>query len=77
MTNETKQQAWRRLCSQPEALGLDSYGSQVPPDDSRHPQVQAILSEYKVAIGEIVTVPPGWEGNPPLRALKFLADLAA
>lgn len=77
MTNEAKQQAWRRLCSQLEALGLDPYAPQMPPDESHHPQVQAILAEYKAAIGEIVPVPPSWEGHPPLRAMKTLADLAA
>jgi hypothetical protein len=77
MTDESKKEAWLRRCSQLETLGVDVYAPQVPTGDSRHPQVQAILAEYKVAIGEIVPVPPGWEGHPPLGAIKTLADLAA
>jgi hypothetical protein len=75
MMNEYRTKAWPRRCSQLEALGVDTYAPQVPTDDSRYPQVQAILNEYKVAIGDIVPVPPGWEGKPPLRAIKSLADL--
>jgi hypothetical protein len=77
MTDDGKQQAWRRLCSELEALCVDPDDPQVPPDDPRHPQVQAALTEYKVAIGEIVPVPPRWEGSPPLRPITSLADLAA
>jgi hypothetical protein len=77
MTDNAKQKAWQRRCSQLEALGLDPYAPQVPTDDSRHPQVEAILTEYKVAIGEVVPVPPGWEGHRPLRPFHGLADLAA
>jgi hypothetical protein len=76
MTDEAKQQAWRRLCSQLEALGIDPYTPQVPADHPHHSQVQAILADYKVAIGEVVPVPPGWEGSPPLQAITGLADLA-
>ncbi len=77
MIDDAKQKGWRRLCSQLEALGIDPYAPQVPPDDPRLPLVQAALTEYKVALGEVVPVPPCWEGHPPLRALKTLADLAA
>ena len=37
--------------------------------------MQAILKEYDVAIGKVIPVPPGWEGNPPLQAITHLADL--
>jgi hypothetical protein len=77
MTNDYRTKAWPRRCSQLEALGVDTYAPQVPTDDSRYPQVQAILNEYKVAIGDIVPVPPGWEGNPPRQAMATLADLDA
>ena len=77
MTDDTKHKAWRRLCSQLEPLGIDPYAPQVTPDDSRHEQVQVALTEYKVAIGQVVPVPPGWEGHPPLRAMQALADLDA
>jgi hypothetical protein len=75
MIDDNKDEAWRRLCSQLEPLKVDPYSPQVPSDDSRYPQVQAILNEYKVATGEIIPVPPGWEGNPPLRPITTLADL--
>jgi hypothetical protein len=60
-----------------EALGLDPYAPQFPADEDRRLQVQAILKEYDVAIGNVIPVPPDWEGNPPLRAITNLADLAA
>jgi hypothetical protein len=76
MTDDARQQAWRRFCAQLEALGVDPYSPQVPADDPRHPQVQALLTEYKIAAGEIIPVPPGWEGHPPLRPLSDLAGVA-
>jgi hypothetical protein len=75
--NDHKQQAWRQRCSQLEALGLDPYDPQFPADEDRRLQVQAILKEYDVAIGKLIPVPLGWEGNPPLQAITNLADLAA
>src|SRR5262249_9136019 len=74
---DNKQQAWRQRCSQLEALGLDPYNPQVPTDEERCLQFQAILKEYEVAIGKVILVPLGWEGNPPLQAITNLADLAA
>jgi hypothetical protein len=75
MTNDAKRQAWGRLCTQLEPLGIDPYAPQVPSDDPRYSQVQAALVEYKVAIGEVVPVPPLWEGCRPLRAITDLASL--
>lgn len=76
MNDNNKQQAWQRRCSQLEALGIDPYDPQFPADEERRLQVKAILKEYDVAIGNVIPVPPGWEGNPPLRAITSLADLA-
>jgi hypothetical protein len=76
MTDDDRKEAWRRRCSQLVALGIDAYTPHVSPDDSRHLQVQAILDEYKVAIGDIVSVPPGWEGNPPIRTINTLPAFA-
>ena len=75
MNENNKQQAWRRRCSQLEVLGLDPFDPQ-PADEEHRLQVQAILKAYDVAIGMVIPVPPGWEGNPPLRAITNLADLA-
>lgn len=75
MTDDGNKQAWRRRSLQLESLGLDPYDPRFPADEERRLQVQAILKEYDVAIGKVIPVPPGWEGNPPLQAITHLADL--
>lgn len=47
MTDDAKQAAWRRFCEQLEALGVNPHSPEVPEDDPRHEQVQAIVAEYR------------------------------
>jgi hypothetical protein len=75
MTDDAKQEAWGRYCSQLEALDVDPYSPDVPADDDRHEQVEAIIAEYEAAT-KAKPLPPGWEGHPPEEPMDTLAGLA-
>ena len=47
MTDDAKQAAWRRFCEQLEAIRVNPHSPEVPEDDPRHEQVQAIVAEYR------------------------------
>ena len=51
-TDNAKQKAWRKRSTALEALGVDPFEPQMPTDEDRLAQVQAILKEYEVAIGK-------------------------
>lgn len=76
MTDDAKQAAWRRFCEQLEALGVDPYSPDVPEDDPRHEQVQAILAEYEAATTVKPALPPDWEGHQPTEDVSTLPGLA-
>lgn len=76
MTDDAKQAAWRRFCEQLEALGVDPYSPEVPEDDPRHGQVQAIIAEYRGIPQPLFPLPESWEGSPPLFTITSLDDVA-
>jgi len=75
MSGEVREQAWQAFCTRLETLGIDPYSPNLPPDDRRHAELQAAVSEYEIAIGKVIPVPPGWEGHPPDRPIQSLVGL--
>lgn len=76
MTDDAKQAAWRRFCEQLEALGVNPHSPEVPEDDPRHEQVQAIVAEYRDIPLPLFPLPESWEGTPPLFTITSLDDVA-
>lgn len=76
MTDDAKQAAWRRFREQLETLGVDPYSPDVPEDDERHEQVQAIVAEYLGIPLPLFPLPESWEGSPPLFTITSLDDVA-
>jgi hypothetical protein len=74
-TEKARRQAWQERCTKLEALGVDP-SSPMPTDEDGRLQVQAILKEYEIAIGNVIPVPPHWEGSPPINAINTLPALA-
>lgn len=76
MTDDAKQAAWRQFCEQLEALGVNPHSPEVPEDDPRHEQVQAIVAEYRGIPLPLFSLPESWEGTPPLLTITSLDDVA-
>ena len=76
MTDDAKQTAWRQFCEQLEALGVNPHSPEVPEDDPRHEQVQAIVAEYRGIPLPLFPLPESWEGTPPLFTITSLDDVA-
>jgi hypothetical protein len=76
MTDDAKQEAWRRYCSQLEALGVDPYSPDFAAGNDRlREQVKEIIAEYEAA-AKAKPLPSGWEGHPPEESMDTLAGLA-
>ena len=75
MSEEVREQAWQAFCTRLEKLDIDPYSPNLPPDDLRYTQLQAAVSEYEIAIGKVIPVPPGWEGSPPDHSIQKLGGL--
>lgn len=75
---DTDLAAWEQYRDQLEALGVDPYQPDVPEDDERYEQVQAIVNEHKKATSppEPPPLPPGWEGHPPTEPIISLQHMA-
>jgi len=76
MTDDAKQTAWRQFCEQLEALGVNPHLPDVPEDDPRHEQVQAIVAEYRGIPLPLFPLPESWEGTPPLFTITSLDDVS-
>ena len=76
MSEDTNNAAWPEYCRKLEALGVDPYAPDLPADDSRHEQVQAIVNEYKAATTHNLVLPPNWEGHAPIQPVDSLPSLA-
>ena len=74
MTDDAQQAAWERYCKALEALGVDPYQPNLPPDDPHHEEVKLIVAEYRGI--KPVKVPNGWEGTRPA-SLASLGDVLA
>jgi hypothetical protein len=76
MSEDTKKAAWLAYCRKLENLSVDPYSPDLPADDPRHEQVQAIVTEYKAATTHKLALPLNWEGREPIQAVDSLPDLA-
>ena len=75
MTLDIRKKAWGDYCRKLEALGVDPYDPDLPADDSRREQVEAIVAEYEAATTDKMTLPPNWEGQPPIQPVDSLPAL--
>ena len=77
MTDDAKQTAWDRFCTECDKLGIDPFSPDVPEDHPGLEQYKIIKAEYDDATTIKQALPPDWEGHPPVDDVDALEGLAS